>query len=137
MTAKQNSNSANEINTLKEIYAAINRNDISSLIKYFDSEIERVEPEGFATSGTYRGIPAITLLWSQARETWAEGTCQPEQFILSGEYIVAFVHVHVRLKNQTEWIDARIADVFKFKNGKVIFMRTFAEKVKALEWLAL
>jgi hypothetical protein len=51
-----------------------------------------------------------------------------------GERVVVFVHVHVRLKDRQEWIDARTADVFAFRGDKITEMRSFADKQKALEW---
>lgn len=70
---------------------------------------------------------------SQGRGTWAEGACEPEQFIFAGDKIVVFVHVQVRLKGKAEWIDARIADGFTIKDGKVNLMRTFVEREHALQ----
>jgi uncharacterized protein len=45
-----------------------------------------------------------------------------------------FVHVRVRRKDNTEWIDARLADVYTFRNGKAIQMRHFPDRRQALEW---
>jgi hypothetical protein len=47
---------------------------------------------------------------------------------------VVFLHVRVRLRDRLEWIDARMADVFTFRNGKVLQLRSFAEQREALEW---
>jgi ketosteroid isomerase-like protein len=44
------------------------------------------------------------------------------------------IHVRVRLNDQPDWIDARIADVYTFRNGKAIEFRTFADEQQALEW---
>jgi hypothetical protein len=41
---------------LEQLFAAINRNDMQAITKDFDPEIVRIEPEGFPTAGTYRGI---------------------------------------------------------------------------------
>ncbi len=71
---------------------------------------------------------------SQARATWAEGSCEPERFIVAGDKIVVFVSVRVRLQHNTEWIEVRLADVYTFRNGKAIQMRAFADRRQALEW---
>lgn len=125
---------AAEIETVKEIYAAINRNDVPAAIKYFDPQIERIEPTGFPSADTYRGHAEVVAHISTARNSWAEGTCEPERFIVVGDKIVVFVHVRVRLKDHTEWIDARFADGYTFRNGKAIQMRSFGERQEALEW---
>ena len=53
---KQKITMSTEIETLHEFFAAINRNDMQSITKDFDPQIVRIEPEGFPTAGTYRGI---------------------------------------------------------------------------------
>jgi uncharacterized protein len=125
---------AAETAALKEAYAALNRNDIPAMLQAFDPQIERIEPPEFPAGGTYRGHAAVQVHLSRARETWAEGSCEPEQFIVAGDKIVVFVYVRVRLKQETEWREGSIADVFTFRNGKVIEMRTFADRQQALEW---
>jgi ketosteroid isomerase-like protein len=123
-----------ETETLKQVYAAINRNDIASALTFFDPEIERIEPWGFPSAGTYRGHAEVKAHLEQGRGTWAEGSCEPERFAVASDRVVAFLHVRVRLKNQSDWIDARFADGFVFRDGKVMQMRTFAETQQALEW---
>jgi len=132
MTQPNNMSAATE--AIREAYAALNRNDIPGFMQIFDPEIERVEPAGFPTSGTYRGLEAVTAQFIQARSTWAEGSCEPERFLIAGDKIIVFVHVRVRLKDKTDWIDARIADAFTWRNGKAIQFRTFVDVQDALQW---
>jgi len=44
------------------------------------------------------------------------------------------VHVRVRLRDHTDWIDGRMADVYTFRNGKAMQVRSFGESQDALEW---
>jgi ketosteroid isomerase-like protein len=115
-----------EIEILKRFFAAINRNDMDAMIKDFDPEIVRVEPEGFPTSGTYRGIAAVRDHVAKGRGTWAEGSCDPEEFFEAGNKVVVYLHVRVRLRHSEEWIDARFADGFAFRGGKIIEFNSFA-----------
>jgi len=119
---------------LRDVYTAINRNDIPAVVAGFDPEIVCVDPPGFPSSPAYRGLRDVKAHFVEARETWAEGGCMPERFIVAGDKIVVFVHVRVRLKNQQEWIDGRTADVFTFRDGKITEMRTFVERQHALTW---
>lgn len=123
-----------EMEALREVYAAINRNDIPVAIKAFDPEIEWTESPGFATGGTYHGHAAVQAHLSQARASWAEGRCEPERFIVASDKIIVFVYVRVKLKHETEWRKGRHADVYTFRNGKVIQVRVFADTRHALEW---
>ena len=119
---------------IRDAYAALNQNDISGFMQILDPDIERVEPEGFPMSGTYRGLEVVKAQFIQARSTWAEGSCEPERFLIDGDKVIVYVHVLVRLKDKTDWIDGHIVDVFTWRNDKAIQFRTFAEEKEALEW---
>jgi len=123
-----------KMEVLEHFFAAVNRNDMQASTKDFDPDIVRIEPEGFPTSGTYRGIEEVQEHVARGRGTWAEGTCEPEKFLENGEKVVVYLHVRVRLKDSNEWIDARFADGFEFRNGKIIHYRTFGERAEALRW---
>ena len=126
-----------EIESVEQFYAAINRNDMQSITRDFDPQIVRIEPEGFATSGTYRGIAEVQEHITKGRGTWAEGTCQPEKFLVNGDKVVVYVHVQVRLKDSTDWIDGRFADGFVFRDGKITQFLSFGEHVDALRWASI
>jgi uncharacterized protein len=126
-----------EIEVLKHFFAAINRNDMDAVIKDFDPEIVRSEPEGFRTAGTYRGIAEVQEHIRQGRGTWAEGTCDPEKFLENGDKVVVYLHAWVRLRDSTEWIGGRFADGFVFRDGKIIQYRTFWDRAEALKWAGI
>ena len=123
-----------ESEALKEAYAALNEGDIPSFVKDFDEDIEWIEFAESPDAGTYRGRATVEAHATQARATWAEGRCEPERLVVAGDKIVVLVYVHVRLKHETEWREGRIADVYTFRNGKVIHMRNFFERAQALAW---
>src|SRR6185295_11798995 len=126
---------AAETELLREAYAALNRNDIPAFVNALDPQIEWTEPADYGpTAGTYRGLAAVTAHVSQARDTWAEGSCEPERFVVAGDKIIVFVHVRVRLKHETEWREGRLADVYTLRNGKIIQWRSFLDRQQALEW---
>jgi ketosteroid isomerase-like protein len=126
-----------KVETLKQFFAAINRNDMQAITEDFDQQIVRIEPEGFPTAGTYRGITAVQEHVAKGRGTWAEGTCEPEKFLANGEKVVVYLHARVRLKDSTDWIDARFADGFAFRDGKIIQYLSFGERADALDWAGI
>src|SRR5512139_2352941 len=97
----------NEIEVLEQFFAAINRNDMPGITKYFDPQIVRIEPAGFPTSGTYRGIAEVQAQITNGRGTWAEGNCVREKFLSQGEKVVVYLHVGVRVKDSPDGIDGR------------------------------
>ena len=127
----------NEIEVLEQFFAAINRNDMHGITTYFDPQIVRIEPAGFPTAGTYHGIAEVQEHMTQGRRTWAEGTCEPEQFLTNGDKVVVYVHVRVRLQDSADWIDGRFADGFVLRDGKITQYRTFGERLDALKWAGI
>jgi ketosteroid isomerase-like protein len=134
---KQKRTMSTEIEALHQFFASINRNDMQSIIKDFDPQIVRIEPEGFPTAGTYRGIAEVQEHVAKGRGTWAEGTCEPEDFFTHEDKVVVYLHVRVRLKDSTDWIDGRFADGFVFRAGKIIQYLTFGERRDAMKWAGI
>lgn len=126
-----------DVDAVEQFYAAINRNDMQAMPKHFDPQIVRIEFEGLPIGGIYRGIAEVEENIRKGRGTWAEGTCEPEKYLVNGEKIVVYVHARVRLKGATEWSGGRFADGFAFRNGRIVEFRSFAERVQALEWAHL
>jgi uncharacterized protein len=126
-----------ETEVLKQFFAAINRNDMQAVIENFDPEIVRIEPEGFPTAGTYRGITEVQAHVTKGRGTWAEGTCEPERFLENGDKVVVYLHAWVRPKDSAEWMGGRFADGFVFRNGKIIQYLSFAERTDAMQWAGI
>ena len=126
-----------ETEVLERFFAAVNRNDMQAITKDFDPEIVRIEPEGFPTAGTYRGIAEVQEHVRKGRGSWAEGTCEPEKFLVNGDKVVVYLHARVRLKEATEWIGGRFADGFEFRNGKITRYLSFGKRAEALEWAGI
>ena len=126
-----------ETEALEQFFAAINRNDMQAITKDFDPQIVRIEPEGFPTAGTYRGIAEVQEHVTRGRGSWAEGTCEPEKFLVNGDRVVVFLHARVRKKGSTEWGGGRFADGFVFRKGKITQYLSFGERVDALKWAGI
>jgi ketosteroid isomerase-like protein len=126
-----------ETDALEEFFAAINRNDMVAITKDLDPEIVRIEPEGFPTAGTYRGIAEVREHVTKGRGTWAEGTCEPEKFLVNGDRVVVYLHARVRLKDSNEWVGGRFADGFVFRNGRIVQYLSFGKRAEALEWAGI
>lgn len=126
-----------ETELLERFFDAINRNDMPAVAGFFHPDIVRIEPEGFPTAGTYRGIAEVAEHVRKGRGSWAEGTCQPEKLLQNGEKVVAYLHARVRLHGSTEWIGGRFADGFVLRGGKIVEYHSFGERPEALKWAGI
>lgn len=122
---------------IESAYAALNLGDIDGFVRDFDPEILRIEFEGSPMAGAFQGIGAVREHVAQGRSTWADGSCEPERFIVTGDKVVALCHVRVRLKGHTDWLDGHVGDVFTFRDGKVVEFHSFTDEQKAYEWSGL
>ena len=122
------------ISVLRGAYAAFNRGDIDAAVQPLDPQIEWSEPTQFPGGGTYHGREGAKQYLTQSRAAWAEVISEPEQFISVGERIVVFVYARVRAKGSSDWQEVRLADVYRFRDGKAIQMRAFADRQEALRW---
>ena len=126
-----------ETEALERFFAAVNRNDMQAITRDFDPAIVRVEPEGFPTAGTYRGIAEVREHVTKGRGSWAEGTCDPEKFLQNGDKVVVYLHARVRLNGSTKWIGGRFADGFVFRDARITEYRSFGERADALKWAGI
>jgi ketosteroid isomerase-like protein len=53
---------------------------------------------------------------------------------MTGDTVVVFAHVRVRLKRAVKWLEGDVTDVFTFRNGKVIVAASFNSRRAALAW---
>jgi uncharacterized protein len=126
-----------ETQALERFFEAINRNDMQAITRDFDPEIVRIEPEGFPTAGTYRGIEEVREHVAKGRGSWAEGSCDPQKYLQKGDKVVVYLHARVRLKGSTDWVGGRFADGFSFRDGKISQYLSFGERAQALEWAGI
>ena len=119
---------------LRMAYAAFNRGDIDTAVRFLDPGIEWVEPAEFPGGGTYHGLEGAKQYLTQSRAGAAQVNSEPEQFITAGGRIVVFVHARVLPKDSNQWQDVRLADVYTFQNGRATKMHAFANRDEALRW---
>jgi len=122
---------------LRAAYAAFNRGDIDAAVRALDRHVEWTEPAEFPGGGTYHGIAGAKQYLTQSRAGAAQVISEPEQFIPSADLIVVFVHARLLSSRSPKWRDVRLADVYRFRKGKVIEMRAFADRKEALRWAGI
>lgn len=131
----------NETNTaiaeLRAAYAAFNRGDIDTAVRFLDPKVEWIEPAEFPGGGTYHGVQGAKEYLTQSRAGAAEVISTPEQFVPAGDRIVVFVNARVLPKNSETWQEVKLADVYTFQNGQATKMRAFANREDALRWVGI
>lgn len=122
---------------LRAAYAAFNRGDIDGAVAMLDPNVEWIEPTEFPGGGVHRGVESVKHYLAQSRAGATEVISEPERFIPSGDRIIVFVHARVLPKKSATWQEIRLADVYRFHDGRVTQMHAFANREDALRWAGI
>lgn len=122
------------ISELRAAYAAFNRGDFDAAVAALDPKIQWSEPLEFPGGATYHGSEAVKRYLMKSRAGWADGSSEPEQFIVAGDRIVVFVCARFHRRDSNEWQEVRLADVYSVRKGRMMQMKAFADRQEALSW---
>lgn len=123
-----------EIKELRAAYTAFNRGDLDAAVRSFDANVLWIEPSSFPGGGVYHGPEEVKRYLRQSKDGAASVISVPERFVVVRHRIVVFVHAKIQANGKAKWRDVYLADVYKFKQGRVSEMRAFPDPKKALAW---
>ena len=121
--------SEENLETVRQIYASLTRGDNAwqALVApdvVVDFSRRRVDP--FVAHGLEDG--ALLALQRTALEVWAEPPAwEPEELIDAGEKVFAFIRTSGRGKASGVEVEARVANVWTFRDGTPIELTYFGE----------
>lgn len=114
-------------------YELFNRGDIEGSLAVLHPEIEWhtyiVPGPG---GGTYHGHDGVRELWADARRIFGRFKNVPEELFEAGDRVVAFVRVEGVGKESGAPVEARIAHLYSFRDGKVSCVESFGDREEAL-----
>ena len=115
-------------------YEAFNRGDIDGAIALFDPEIVwdtyLVPGPG---GGTYHGHDGVRELWSDARNIFGDFRNEPERLVSAGDRLLAMVRICGWGKESGVRVEAKIAHVHTFREGKVTRVESYENREEGLE----
>ncbi len=82
--------------------------------------------------GTYRGYDGVRELWADVRNVFVDYRNDPEQMIEIGDKVVSFICIRGRGARSGVEVEARIAHVFTFREGKILRVESFEDREDAL-----
>jgi ketosteroid isomerase-like protein len=122
-----------QLELAKQFLEAVARRDLSRLLALTDLEVEwhsffALGEEG----GVYRGHGALEQYIRDLSDAWEIVRPEPEGGIECGSVVVLVGRVHYRGKTSGVETESPAGWMFKFRNGKVLRCRAFAEPEQAL-----
>jgi ketosteroid isomerase-like protein len=116
--------------TVKALYEAFGRGDISFVMGVFDPQMEWNEAENFiyADRNPYIGPAAILEgVFSRLGSEWDGFAAVPEEFVGSGETVVVFGRYRGTHKRSGAAVNAQFVHVFRFKDGKAVRFQQYTD----------
>ncbi len=126
----------NNVELMKSFYQAFATGDIPGLLQSFDENIEWTEAEGFPYGGTYRGGDAILEnVFMKLATEWDGYTVAPDEFLDTGECVVALGHYSGSYKATGKSMRVPFAHVWTLDGGKVKKFVQYTDTLKVSEAL--
>jgi ketosteroid isomerase-like protein len=99
-----------------------------NLAKYVAENITWTEAKGFPYAGTYIGLESITRnVFSRLGSEWIDYKFTPEDYIADENKVVAYGTYTGTYKASGRYFEARVAHVWKLKDGKIISFEQFVD----------
>jgi ketosteroid isomerase-like protein len=122
---------------LRAFYGALNQGDLGRVLDLCHQEVEVYTPPDALLGVPPRGREEVTRYLQSWFETWDLYHPEPEEFVSSGDQVVAFVNLHARGKGSRFDIEEQSADIFTLKDEKVVQLRFYVAREQALEAVGL
>lgn len=99
-----------------------------NLAKYVAENISWTEAKGFPYAGTYIGLENVTKnVFSRLGSEWIGYKFTPEDYVASDNKVVAYGTYTGTYKLTGKAFTARVAHVWKLKDGKIISFEQFVD----------
>ena len=100
----------------------------TNLAKYVAENISWTEAKGFPYAGTYIGLENISKnVFSRLGSEWIDYKFTPGDYVASDDKVVAFGTYTGTYKITNKAFSARVAHIWKLKDGKIINFEQFVD----------
>jgi ketosteroid isomerase-like protein len=126
--------SEQNVEFVKGIYGAFDQGDVPAVLGAFADDIEWFEAEGMPYGGLHRGPEAVAQkVFGPITEDVDGFALVREEFLASGDTVVAVVRYTGTGKATGKALDVPAAHVWDIRDGKLARFRQFIDTVKYAE----
>jgi uncharacterized protein len=125
--------SAENVQVLRDGYAAFARGDVPAVMAAFDESIVWNTPRTLPFGGTYEGHAGVGGFFAGLASRWTDLSVEPEEFIDGGDTIVVIVRLRGTAAGGT--LDSQAVHVWRMRNGKATSHTEFSDTAAAREVL--
>lgn len=122
---------------VKRAYEAWARRDMAAVLGACDPDIEWWEREDVPDPTVHRGLTAVGTRFAELDDVWIGLGLEPQEFIDAGDFVVVPFRLTGRGRASGASFDEDEVHVFRLRNGNIIELREYSEKVEALKVVGL
>jgi uncharacterized protein len=116
------------VQIVKDAYAAFGRGDIQGLLALFAEDIEWIAPgEGLPLAGTYRGIAGVADFFQKVSEMLEFSLLEPREFVAQGDRVLVVGFDRGRVKTTNRTFEGHWVMAFTVRNGKMTNVREYID----------
>jgi ketosteroid isomerase-like protein len=130
---KEEAISAENVQILRDGYAAFARQDVPAVMAAFDENIEWNTPDSLPFGGTHRGHEGVGEFFGHLGEHWEGLTVEPQEFIDGGDTIVVLARTAGTGAGGS--LDGDVVHLWRMRDGKAVSFTEFTDTARTLEAL--
>jgi ketosteroid isomerase-like protein len=124
-----------DVERLRGAYEAFNVRGVEAIVERLGPDFQVRDRESAPDRETRYGSEGIKQLFDSYMEAFDALRLEPEEFIDANGDIVVSLHQWARGKGSGAEVVGRLAHVWTMRDGKVLRLRIFGDKERALEAL--
>jgi len=115
------------VQTAKDVFAAIGRGDLQGLLALFAEGIEWIIPGEWPLAGTHRGHAGVADLFQKAFAMIELSSSEPHEFVAQGDRVLVLGVSKGRVKATNRTFEDHWVFAFTVRNGKVTNIREYID----------
>ena len=127
--------SAENADRLRRAYATFNKQG-SLDWDLFDPSIQHDQTEGLFLDGVFYGQEGVMAALGEIRADWDDLQLEPEDVIDLGDRLLVLVRMKARVRDSEAEIDAQIAHVWEFRDGRAVRWAVYGDRTAAVRALS-
>ena len=122
-----------DVRSLRAGYAAFGAGEERLFVELMHPDFRYRSREELPGGGDYEGREVFDRRLKELRELFVDIRFEPEEFIVSGEYVVASLNWSARGSGGGVRVAQSLFHVWRMRDGKALELQVFSDKATALE----
>jgi ketosteroid isomerase-like protein len=116
---------------LRRAYDLFNAGDVDWAM--FDPAVRNDHTAGLFLDGVFYGTEGVRAAFEEIDTDWDDVQLDPEEVIDLGDRFLVLLHMRARVRGSDAQLDAQIAHVWEFRDGRVVNWDVYGDRATAMK----